>query len=126
MARNSAETPTADAKAIGRRLREFLKSPRVEPDEARRAGGGDSDPRVGLRGRASPASRRPGPAVRQGPARHSRRAARPEAVQGERLPEATARFIRRFQDIDKLSRSEKQTLLKTIDHFLRGAQVGRS
>jgi hypothetical protein len=36
------------------------------------------------------------------------------------------RFIRRFQEIEKLSRSEKQTLLKTIDHFLRGAQASRS
>lgn len=36
------------------------------------------------------------------------------------------RFIRRFQEIDKLPRSEKQALLKTIDHFLRGAQLDRS
>jgi transcriptional regulator with XRE-family HTH domain len=36
------------------------------------------------------------------------------------------RFIRRFQEIEKLSRSEKQTLLKTIDHFLRGAQAERA
>ena len=36
------------------------------------------------------------------------------------------RFIHRFQEIDKLSRSEKQALLKTIDHFLRGAQADRS
>lgn len=36
------------------------------------------------------------------------------------------RFIRRMQEIEKLSRTEKQTLLKTIDHFLRGAQVVRS
>ena len=36
------------------------------------------------------------------------------------------RFIRRLQAIDKLSRTERQALLKTIDHFLRGAQVARS
>jgi transcriptional regulator with XRE-family HTH domain len=35
------------------------------------------------------------------------------------------RFIRRFQEIAMLSRSEKQTLLKTIDHYLRGAQADR-
>ena len=36
------------------------------------------------------------------------------------------RFIRRMQEIEKLSRPEKQALLKTIDHFLRGAQAARS
>lgn len=36
------------------------------------------------------------------------------------------RFIRRLQEIEKLSRPEKQALLKTIDHFLRGAEVKRS
>lgn len=36
------------------------------------------------------------------------------------------RFIRRMQEIEKLSRPEKQALLKTIDHFLRGAQAVRS
>lgn len=36
------------------------------------------------------------------------------------------RFIRRMEEIEKLSRPEKQTLLKTIDHFLRGAQAARS
>ncbi len=36
------------------------------------------------------------------------------------------RFIRRFQEIETLSRSEKQVLLKTIDHFLRGARPDRS
>jgi transcriptional regulator with XRE-family HTH domain len=36
------------------------------------------------------------------------------------------RFIRRLQEIETLSRSEKQVLLKTIDHFLRGARPDRS
>ncbi|MGH9389811.1 MAG: helix-turn-helix domain-containing protein [Vicinamibacteria bacterium] len=36
------------------------------------------------------------------------------------------RFVRRLQEIEKLSRTEKQALLKTIDHFLRGAQAARS
>lgn len=36
------------------------------------------------------------------------------------------RFIRRMQEIEKLSRTEKQALLKTIDHFLRGAQAARA
>ena len=36
------------------------------------------------------------------------------------------RFVRRLEEIESLSRTEKQALLKTIDHFLRGAQAARS
>lgn len=35
------------------------------------------------------------------------------------------RFLRRLEQIGKLSKDEKLVLLKTIDHFLRGAQSAR-
>lgn len=43
-----------------------------------------------------------------------------------RTKSGDARFLRRLRDIEELSRSEKQALLKTIDHFLRGARAARS
>jgi hypothetical protein len=34
------------------------------------------------------------------------------------------RFLRRIQKVDKLSKRDKQALLKNLDMFLRGAGVG--
>ena len=125
MARKSGETPTADAKAIGRRLREFRNRRALSQAQLADLVGVTqtlvSDYEVGrLR-------------LHAGLVMRFAKALRVSADELLGLKESKEngflkdrRFIRRFQEIDKLSRSEKQTLLKTIDHFLRGAQAGRS
>ena len=125
MARDSAETPTVDAKAIGRRLREFRNRRALSQAKLAELVGVTqtlvSDYEVGrLRLHA-------GLVMRFAKALHvtaDELLGLKESKQNGFLKER--RFIRRFQEIDKLSRSEKQALLKTIDHFLRGAQAGRS
>jgi len=125
VARKSGETPTADAKAIGRRLREFRNRRALSQAQLADLVGVTqtlvSDYEVGrLR-------------LHAGLVMRFAKALRVSADELLGLKESKEngflkdrRFIRRFQEIDKLSRSEKQTLLKTIDHFLRGAQAGRS
>ena len=125
MARKSAETPTVDAKAIGRRLREFRNRRALSQAKLAELVGVTqtlvSDYEIGrLRLHA-------GLVMRFAKALHvtaDELLGLKESKENGFLKDR--RFIRRFQEIDKLSRSEKQTLLKTIDHFLRGAQAGRS
>ena len=102
------------------------KAARAEPGEAGRHGWHHADPCLGLRGRPPAASR----GARRRGCRPSPRGTADELL-GLKEPKQNGflqdrRFIRRFQEIEKLPRSEKQTLLKTIDHFLRGAQAERA
>jgi transcriptional regulator with XRE-family HTH domain len=125
VARKTAETPTADAKAFGRRLREARNRRALSQAKLAAMVGITqtlvSDYEVGrLRLHA-------GLVVRFAQALR----VTADELLGLKEPKQNGflhdrRFIRRFQGIEKLSRSEKQTLLKTIDHFLRGAQADRT
>lgn len=125
MARKMAETPTATAQTFGRRLREARKRRGLSQAKLASMVGITqtlvSDYEVArLRLHAALVVR----------FAQALRVSADELL-GLKEPKQNGflqdrRFIRRFQDIEKLSRSEKQTLLKTIDHFLRGAQAERT
>ena len=125
MARKTAETPSAAAQTFGRRLREARKRRGLSQAKLAAMVGITqtlvSDYEVGrLRLHAG---------LVVGFAQALRVTA--DELLGLKEPKQNGflqdrRFIRRFQEIEKLPRSEKQTLLKTIDHFLRGAQAERA
>lgn len=125
MARKAKETPVVEAKAIARRLREIRNRRGLSQSKLAEMVGITqtlvSDYEIGrLRLHA-------GLVVKFARALH----VTSDELLGLKESKENGffrdrRFIRRFQEIEQLSRSEKQALLKTIDHYLRGAQAERS